>query len=83
MAAKRDRHEVFVNLAESRVNKCLDQMRLIGNLSAKSNYMYSDEDVEKINQALQNGLRNLVEKRFEKDGDVLFSLSGSEEDQHV
>ena len=40
--------EKFVELAEKRVTKTLKDIRLIGNLSNKSNYSYSHEDVKKI-----------------------------------
>lgn len=47
----------FVRLANSRVNKTINAIRLIGNLSNKSNYSYTDADVEKIFRALQDELK--------------------------
>jgi hypothetical protein len=55
--------EKFVSLAEQRVNKCIKMMDLIGNLSNRSNYSYSEDDVSKIIKVLQNKLKQ-VEARF-------------------
>lgn len=64
MSVKRDK---FVSLAEARVNKALKDMQLIGNLSNRSAYEFSEADVRKIFAALQTGL-NLAKSRFSKDG---------------
>lgn len=49
MTQKRDR---FVRLAEARVSRTLQSIRVIGNLANRGNYEYSDEDVRKILKAL-------------------------------
>jgi hypothetical protein len=54
----------FVQLAEARVNKTLKDIQLIGNLSNRSNYDYTDEDVERIFKALTNEI-SACKKRFE------------------
>lgn len=43
----------FVELAEKRVSRALNDLRLIGNLSNRSAYEFSDEDVRKIFRVLQ------------------------------
>jgi len=49
----------FVELAGKRVANAIKDIRLIGNLSNKSNYSYADEDVKKNHQSLGPGsLRN-------------------------
>ena len=53
---KADR-EKFKRLAEQRVNRAIKTVRLIGNLSNKSNYDYTDEDVERIFSALNAEIR--------------------------
>jgi uncharacterized protein YeeX (DUF496 family) len=53
----------FVNLANKRVNRALKTIQLIGNLSDRSNYDYTREDVEKIFQALRAELKR-CEERF-------------------
>jgi len=47
----------FVRLANSRVNKAIRTIRVIGNLSNRSNYSYTDDDIEKIFRALQEELK--------------------------
>jgi len=56
--------ENFVRLAEKRVNNAIKTLRLIGNLSNRSNYSYSDADVEKIFRVLERELKN-ARGRFE------------------
>ncbi|MCM3566290.1 hypothetical protein [Hydrogenophaga intermedia] len=58
----------FVRLATARVNKTLKSIQLIGNLSNKSNYQYTDADIEKIFRSLTNELRN-CRQRFEQRSD--------------
>ena len=53
-----DRRSKFVELAEARVNKTLKDMQLIGNLSNRSAYEFTDTDIKKIFGALQKGLEN-------------------------
>jgi hypothetical protein len=60
MVRKRQR---FIELAEARVTRALNAIRVIGNLSNRANYEYSGEDVEKILGALRDELA-LVEARF-------------------
>jgi hypothetical protein len=67
MTDENDR-EKFVRLAEKRVNNALRDIRLIGNLSNRSNYSYSDEDVKKIVSALKVGLDDM-KSRFDRKGD--------------
>jgi hypothetical protein len=40
--------ESFVRLAEARTNRVLKDLDLLGNLSNRSNYSYSEEDMKKI-----------------------------------
>lgn len=54
----------FVELAEKRVTKALKDIRLIGNLSNKSNYSYSDHDAKKILKALRDEIE-LLKARFD------------------
>lgn len=56
--------ERFVHLAEKRVNNAIKVIRLIGNLSNKSNYSYTDKDVDKVFKALEKELKN-AKSRFE------------------
>lgn len=57
----------FVELAEKRVSRAIRDIRLIGNLSNRSNYSYSDGDVRKIMKALRGEIEAL-KARFEASG---------------
>jgi transcription elongation GreA/GreB family factor len=58
-----ERRQKFIELAEKRVTRAIKDIRLIGNLSNKTNYRYTDEDVKEIVSALQKELRDL-KRRF-------------------
>ena len=51
------RHQKFVRLAEQRVNVILDKLRLLGQLSDRRNYEYTDEQISKIFKALDSELK--------------------------
>ena len=64
------KREKFIELANKRVNKSINAVRLVGNLSNKSNYDYTSEDIKKIFDALETELkncRNLFEKHGQKE----------------
>ena len=58
-----NRGEKFKRLATYRTNIVLEKLRILGNLSNKTNYDYSDEDVNKIFSAIDSQLR-IVKARF-------------------
>ena len=64
----RDKRAKFVELAEARVNKTLKDLQLIGNLSNRSAYDFSEADVRKIFGSLQRALDG-AKARFAKDGE--------------
>lgn len=66
------KREKFVRLAEARTNKIIDMLRLLGNCANKSNYDYSDADVQKIFTAIEKELKNTRTK---------FSISEVEDDK--
>lgn len=66
MARELDRDK-FKQLAEQRVSKALKQIKLIGNLSNRSNYVYEDQDVRKIYKALRAALDEM-KGRFDSKG---------------
>lgn len=53
------KREKFVELAEKRVTRAIKDLRLIGNLSNKNNYAYTDSDIQKIVYALEQEVKNL------------------------
>lgn len=50
-------HERFRRLAETRVNRALNDIRLIGNLSNRNNYEFTGEEVNKIFRVLDAELK--------------------------
>jgi uncharacterized protein YceH (UPF0502 family) len=56
------KRERFVLLAERRVNRAIDSLRLVGNLSNRSNYEYTDSDVKQIVAALESSLTELRQR---------------------
>jgi len=67
MARNNDRKK-FVELAEKRVRRALKDIKLVGNLSNRSNYVYTEQDIKKIHRALQNALIEM-KARFDRQGD--------------
>lgn len=63
----RDKRSKFVQLANQRVTKALDQIRLIGNLSNRAAYDFTDEDTKKIVKALQRAVDS-TKARFSETG---------------
>lgn len=55
--------EVFARLAEPRVTRAIDAVRLVGNLSNRGRYDYDPVDVDAIMTAMRQAL-NDVETRF-------------------
>jgi hypothetical protein len=65
--AKESGKERFIRLATKRVNNTLKAIQLIGNLSNRNNYDYTDKHVDKIFGALSGELKNCRE-RFQASG---------------
>ena len=59
----RDKRKKFVELAQKRVNRLLRELRLVGNLSNRSNYSFTDDEVRKIFSAIEAELR-AAKRRF-------------------
>jgi len=60
-----EKRRKFAELGTNRVNKAIHDIRLIGNLSNKTNYDYNDADVRQILKALREAI-NEAENRFKK-----------------
>ena len=58
-----NKREKFKRLAESRTNKVIDMLGLIGNLSNQSNYEYTAKDVNKIFSSIEKAL-DVQRERF-------------------
>jgi len=72
----RDKRAKFIELANNRTNRAIKDLRLIGNLSNRAAYEYTDDDAKKILRALQREVEDLkLRFRGEDDGDTqIFSL---------
>ena len=56
METDESKEEKFRRLGELRVNAALDKIRLLGQLSNRGNYDYTDEQVEAIFKALNKAI---------------------------
>lgn len=65
--SREDDRAKFVKLASMRVSKAMKGIQLIGNLSNRSNYDYTEEDVVKIFKALQDEIA-ACKRKFEAAG---------------
>lgn len=63
----KDKKDNFIRIAEARTNKILSSISLLGNLSNKSYYEYTDEQIDNIFKAIQSELIKQKEK-FESNG---------------
>lgn len=67
MGTSESAHEKFRRLAEKRVVRTIRDLRLIGNLSNRSNYRYERGEVDKIFRVLERELKQ-ARARFESEG---------------
>ncbi len=66
MPSNNKKAENFVRLAEARTNKIIDMVLLLGNLSNKTNYSYTDEQVKAIFDSIQQALDETKQKFLEE-----------------
>ncbi|MCS3729349.1 hypothetical protein [Bradyrhizobium betae] len=62
-----EKREKFVKLAEARVNRAIQDIRLIGNLSNRGAYEFDESDVKKMFRAIQKAT-DAAKQRFGEDG---------------
>ena len=65
--------ERFKRVAEARTNAVLDKLRILGNLSNRQMYSYSEEDINKIFSAINKQLRE-VRVKFNSRKEEKFKL---------
>jgi len=77
---KEDRRTAFVRLVNNRMHRTIKTLRLIGNLSNRTNYSYTGAQVDRIIEALEEAIEKMRE-RFEKGGapEVEFDLEHDDE----
>lgn len=67
------KNQKFKRIAENRVNRIIDQIRVLGNLSNTSNYEYSMDEVNQIFKTIEVELANTKEM-FELANEKRFKL---------
>ena len=61
------RKENFKRIAESRTNKIINLIQLLGNLKNKSFYDYTDDQISQIFEIIENELQTQKKLFFEKE----------------
>lgn len=61
--SKETKHDKFLRLAEQRTNKVLQSISVLGNCSNKSTYEYTEEEVNKLFNAIEKSLK-LTKQKF-------------------
>lgn len=51
------KHDKFKRLAEKRTNDIINKLRLVGNLSNRQQYDYSDEEVSELFESIRDALK--------------------------
>ena len=65
--------ERFKRVAEARTNAVLDKIRILGNLSNRQIYSYSEEDIDKIFSAINKQIKE-VRAKFNSQKQKRFKL---------
>jgi hypothetical protein len=66
------KRQKFQGLAEKRMKKAIKDIQLIGNLSNRSAYAYTDQEVSKMFRALNKEIKKAKEKFEEKPKTEIF-----------
>lgn len=66
-ASRESKLQRFERLAQKRVTEALRRLRLVGNLSNRANYEYSDDHVRQLVDAIEAELKQL-KNRFRQEG---------------
>lgn len=62
MPSNESKRDKFIRVAESRTNKIVNMIALLGNCSNRSLYEYTEHDVSEIFGAIENQLRESKNK---------------------
>lgn len=57
-----DKRTRFKKVAENRTNKIINMIELLGNCANTSNYEYTEKEVKKIFEAIEQSLKNTKNK---------------------
>lgn len=67
MKKNEEKRDKFRQIAEKRVNSILQKLKILGNLSNKSNYYYENEDVTKIFLAIEKATKEVKDRFLNKE----------------
>lgn len=67
------KREAFVRLLNYRLEKASRRIRQIGNLSAKSNYDYTEDDVEFLRAALMTEIEDMLARFSQSNNEKTFA----------
>lgn len=59
MTNQEEKHNKFIKLAEKRVSKLLHQLKLIGNLSNRSSYYYTEGEIKRIFNSIDKEMKRI------------------------
>ncbi len=62
-AEAKSKSQRFLRLAEARTNRVLNDLRLVGNLSNRSNYEYTEEEASNMIRAIEEEV-SVLKNRF-------------------
>ena len=62
-----DKRQKFLDLAEKRVNNAIKAIKVVGNLSNKKNYDYTEAHAKQMISALEKEVKELRKKFFESE----------------
>ena len=68
------KHEKFQRLAEARMNNCLKQIELLGNLSNRSAYEFEDDEIKRMISTLKSAVKELENTFFDTKSTKKFQL---------
>jgi len=74
MSKNEEKRDKFRQISEKRVNSILQKVKILGNLSNKSNYYYEKEDVLKIFQAIEKATREVKDRFLNKEKNNAFQF---------
>lgn len=74
MNNKEIKKEKFRQLSEKRVNYILQKLKILGNLSNKSNYYYEKEDILKIFKSIEKATKEVKELFLNNEGNNSFKF---------
>lgn len=62
-----DKRKKFLDLAEKRVNNAIKAIKVVGNLSNKKNYDYTDSHAKEMLNAIDKEVKELKQKFMENE----------------